>query len=228
MMMLNLFMIFDPSTNILQFNWISLTLPLILTHKNFWWNSSRKNTLFNKLNKFILIDMKNNMNLTSQKSLLVFLTFFSFIYLSNLMSLLPFIFTPTSHMSLSLFMSSPFWISLMLKGWLKNYNQMLTHLIPKSTPLFLCPFMVIIETISNFIRPLTLAIRLSANMIAGHILISLLSNTLDKNFSLIFYNSLILDILLILEISVSMIQGYVFIVLMSLYLNEISFYLKDK
>lgn len=98
---------------------------------------------------------------------------------------------------------------------------MFVHLVPLRTPLILIPFIVLIESIRNIIRPLTLSVRLIANMVAGHILISLLSNVLDRSLFLFFPLSIVLNILILLEISVCLIQAYVFVILISLYMNEI-------
>jgi F-type H+-transporting ATPase subunit a len=84
--------------------------------------------------------------------------------------------------------------------------------------------MVLIELVSSLIRPLTLSIRLSANMIAGHLLICLLGNFLiflGKSFIMTFPVRLILSFL---EVSVSLIQSYVFITLLSLYFVDVKFY----
>jgi len=101
---------------------------------------------------------------------------------------------------------------------------MLAHLVPQSTPNVLISFIVIIETISNLIRPLTLAVRLSANIIAGHLLITLLGNQTSRAYSFTLYILLFVQItLLTLEVAVSLIQSYVFAVLSSLYSNESTF-----
>jgi F-type H+-transporting ATPase subunit a len=85
------------------------------------------------------------------------------------------------------------------------------------------PFIVVIESISNLIRPGTLAVRLSANIIAGHLLITLLGNqTAQASSSVILMTILIIQIsLLTLECAVSLIQAYVFAVLSSLYSSEV-------
>lgn len=98
---------------------------------------------------------------------------------------------------------------------------MFSHLIPQGTPGPLIPFMVYIELISNIIRPGTLAIRLSANMIAGHLLLTLLGNT-GVSLSLLILNVLIITqiLLLTLETAVAFIQSYVFAILITLYSTE--------
>lgn len=99
---------------------------------------------------------------------------------------------------------------------------MFIHLIPQGTPSVLIPFIVLIETIRNIIRPGTLAIRLSANIIAGHLLLTLLGNT-GNNLSTIFISLLIIVqlLLLTLESAVAVIQSYVFTILRTLYSREI-------
>src|SRR5436190_5490355 len=105
-----------------------------------------------------------------------------------------------------------------------NYiNDFFSHLTPQGTPTILMPFIVIIESISLLIRPITLAVRLTANIIAGHLLLSLLgSSGLNINnlllLLIIIFSQLLL---LILEISVSIIQAYVFSILSTLYRREI-------
>jgi F-type H+-transporting ATPase subunit a len=99
---------------------------------------------------------------------------------------------------------------------------MFAHLVPQGTPGILIPFIVCIETISNIIRPGTLAVRLSANIIAGHLLITLMGNTGPGIRSFIVLILVIGQLcLLFLESAVSIIQGYVFAVLSTLYSSEV-------
>lgn len=90
------------------------------------------------------------------------------------------------------------------------------------TPRFLIPIIVIIETIRNIIRPITLSIRLAANIVAGHLLLTLLGS---QGPNLIIINLILLIVgiilLLLLEVAVACIQSYVFTILSSLYLNEL-------
>jgi F-type H+-transporting ATPase subunit a len=99
---------------------------------------------------------------------------------------------------------------------------MFAHLVPQGTPSVLIPFIVLIETISNVIRPGTLAVRLSANIIAGHLLLTLLGNT-GNSLSYIIVTILIFAqlLLLTLESAVAIIQAYVFTILRTLYSREI-------
>jgi len=93
---------------------------------------------------------------------------------------------------------------------------------PKEPLHFLIPFIVLIESIRNVIRPLTLAVRLIANIVAGHLLITLLGNQTAAASKIILISLIITQILLlILETAVAFIQSYVFAVLSTLYSREV-------
>nr|ASY98045.1 ATP synthase F0 subunit 6 [Idolomorpha lateralis] len=224
-MMTNLFSVFDPSSNImnLSMNWLSTFIGLMLIPMTFWLIPSRNtmmwNLITNKLHEeFKLLIGKKKIN---KGSTFIFISVFSIILFNNFMGLFPYIFTKTSHMAMTLTLALPLWMSFMLFGWINNTKHMFAHLVPQGTPGVLMPFMVCIETISNIIRPGTLAIRLAANMIAGHLLMTLLGNT-GNNMMMYLLPLLILTqiLLLTLESAVAIIQSYVFAVLSTLYSSE--------
>nr|YP_010287433.1 ATP synthase F0 subunit 6 [Menophra senilis]UKT61764.1 ATP synthase F0 subunit 6 [Menophra senilis] len=225
-MMSNLFSIFDPSTNLfnLSINWISTLLGLIFTPYSFWLIPNRHYYFWN----FILLKLHNEFktllkNNYFQGSTFIFISLFSFVLFNNFLGLFPYIFTSTSHLNLSLSISLPLWLSFMLYGWINNYQHMFSHMIPQGTPAVLMPFMVLIETISNIIRPGTLAVRLTANMIAGHLLMTLLSSTGSNMASyMIIFLVIIQILLLILESAVAVIQSYVIAILSTLYSSEVN------
>merc|ERR1711952_478321 len=103
-----------------------------------------------------------------------------------------------------------------------QYNRLLAHLVPLGTPTWVMPIIVIIETVRNIIRPITLSIRLAANIVAGHLLLTLLGSQ-GPRLRLINLIFLIIGLylLLLLEVAVACIQSYVFTILSSLYLNEL-------
>lgn len=139
------------------------------------------------------------------------------------MGLYPYIFTRSRHIIFSIRISMSIWLGLILYGWKNNTNFIFSHIIPQGTPILLIPFMVLIETIRNIIRPITLTIRLTANIIAGHLLLTLLSQRANSIYILISCIIIIIQlILLILEFRVSIIQSYVFIILRTLYSKEIN------
>jgi len=99
----------------------------------------------------------------------------------------------------------------------------LAHLVPSGTPSVLVPFIVLIELVRNFMRPITLAIRLAANMVAGHLLLVLVRGPIPiiRVTTLVAAFAGLLR-LIILEFGVSIIQAYVFITLSSLYIREVN------
>nr|QXT45542.1 ATP synthase F0 subunit 6 [Leptinotarsa decemlineata] len=222
-MMMNLFSSFDPSSNFnLSLNWLSSLIGLLIIPPLFWAIPSRLSMFWMKIIFSLHTEFKTLMSTKYQGSTIMFVSLFSFILFNNFLGLFPYIFTSTSHLILTLALALPMWISFMIYGWMNNTIHMFAHLMPQGTPPILMPFMVCIESISNIIRPGTLAIRLSANMIAGHLLMTLLGNT-GPSLSLMILNILLIIqiLLLILESAVSIIQSYVFTVLSTLYSSEI-------
>lgn len=102
-----------------------------------------------------------------------------------------------------------------------KFNKFITHLVPLGSPIFLSSFMVLIETVRNLIRPITLSVRLMANIIRGHLLIHLLSSLSLLNNLMFLITIPIIIVLIILETAVAIIQSFVFVTLISLYINEV-------
>nr|AVN68049.1 ATP synthase F0 subunit 6 [Beybienkoa kurandanensis] len=226
-MMTNLFSVFDPSTtfNNMSLNWLSTLLGLMLIPTSFWLIPSRQFTLWNLI---LLTLHKEFKTLIGYKNInkggtLIFISLFSIIMFNNFLGLFPYVFTSTSHLTMTLSLALPLWLSYIIFGWINNTQHMFAHLVPQGTPPILMPFMVCIETISNIIRPGTLAVRLAANMIAGHLLLTLLGNTgpaLSVSLLTILISTQIA--LLVLESAVAIIQSYVFAVLSTLYSSEVN------
>nr|ARH55189.1 ATP synthase F0 subunit 6 [Setarhynchus sp. AH-2016] len=224
-MMTNLFSSFDPSSFfLLSMNWLSSFLLLFLIPPMYWLTPSRYTMFWLTLNFFLHKEFKVLIkNKNFKGSTLFFCSLFILILLNNFMGLFPYIFTNSSHLSFTLSLSLPLWLTFMSYGWIHKTKNMFTHLVPQSAPNALLPFLVIVETISNIIRPGTLAIRLTANMIAGHLLMTLMGNS-GSNLSILLLNILIMMqiLLLMLETAVSIIQSYVFSILATLYSSEIT------
>nr|QIT06595.1 ATP synthase F0 subunit 6 [Sminthurinus signatus] len=222
-MMTNLFSIFDPSSNsLLSLGWISMVLYMLMLKSNFWVISSKLSLVYKNLMSLLSKEFETILGMKNKFLIILLISVFIFIMMNNSMGLLPYVFNSTSHMSITMSMALPIWLGLNLFGWINQLKSMLAHLVPQSTPTALMPFMVLIESTSNIIRPLTLAIRLSANMIAGHLLMTLLGNQFSINaLSMIMPIMLVQIMLTTLETAVSIIQAYVFTILTTLYINEI-------
>ncbi len=221
-MITNLFSTFDPGSSFLSISWLIIFFLVLIFPIKIWKVSS----VITKIIKKIIFIFKKEVYFTLGKNekrtgLMLILTFL-FVVSINFLALYPQIFSPTSHITITLPLSLLFWLSLMIFGWTKSTNHILSHLLPQGTPVVLIIFIVIIELTRNIIRPITLCVRLTANLIAGHLLITLLGNAL---ISLSFYSfmiSLFVPLLLtILESAVAFIQAYVFITLVTLYTTEV-------
>nr|YP_097211.1 ATP synthase F0 subunit 6 [Gyrinophilus porphyriticus]AAU20661.1 ATP synthase F0 subunit 6 [Gyrinophilus porphyriticus] len=142
----------------------------------------------------------------------------------NLLGLLPYTFTPTTQLSMNLGFAIPLWLATVIIGLRNQPIMALGHLLPEGTPTLLIPILIMIETISLFIRPLALGVRLTANLTAGHLLIQLTSTAILTLLPLMptiaALTTMILLLLTLLEIAVAVIQAYVFVLLLSLYLQE--------
>nr|AVJ52331.1 ATP synthase F0 subunit 6 [Odontotarsus robustus] len=222
-MMTNLFSTFDPSTS-LQFslNWISTFIGFLILPASYWMLPNRVNLLLNSVINKLHEEFKMLLGPKNKGMTLMMIALFMFILTNNAMGLLPYVFTSSSHLVFTMTLALPLWLSIMLFGWINHTNHMFTHLVPMGTPAVLMPFMVLIETISNLIRPGSLAVRLTANMIAGHLLMSLLGNNSVNTSSIILMFIMSVQMLLMLfETAVAIIQAYVFSVLSTLYTSEV-------
>nr|YP_009500731.1 ATP synthase F0 subunit 6 [Lanthanaphalara mira]AWU48952.1 ATP synthase F0 subunit 6 [Lanthanaphalara mira] len=224
-MMMSLFSMFDPMANFnLTMNWSIIMLMVIFMPLKFWTSNSRLLTLnymiYNKLN--MEFNSMFNKNILIKGTTLIMMSMFTFIMMSNLTSNFPYTFCYSAHISFSMSMAIPIWMSIILFQWMIFTKTMLAHLVPTGTPPMLMPLMVMIETTSNIIRPFALAVRLSANLIAGHLLMALLGNTMNVKQNYWPLIVIIQTIFLMFELLVALIQSYVFSVLMTLYSSEIS------
>nr|YP_009178924.1 ATP synthase F0 subunit 6 [Lamiopsis tephrodes]YP_009178937.1 ATP synthase F0 subunit 6 [Lamiopsis temminckii]ALJ93032.1 ATP synthase F0 subunit 6 [Lamiopsis tephrodes]ALJ93045.1 ATP synthase F0 subunit 6 [Lamiopsis temminckii] len=197
-----------------------LTFP---TPTNRWLNNRLITLQAWFINRFIY-QLMQPINLGGHKWAMLLTALMLFLITINLLGLLPYTFTPTTQLSLNMAFALPLWLTTVLIGMLNQPTITLGHLLPEGTPTPLIPILIIIETISLFIRPLALGVRLTANLTAGHLLMQLIATaafvllTIMPTVALL--TSMILFLLTILEVAVAMIQAYVFVLLLSLYLQE--------
>lgn len=223
-MITNLFSTFDPRTNFWSINWTRTAIVILILPSTMWFIPSRINWLWNTIITTLHKEFKTLIGSKRSGRRLIFISVFSLILFNNLIGLFPYVFTRTRHLSFTLTLALPLWIRFILFGWINNTIHILAHLVPQGTPPVLIPFIVCIETIRNIIRPGTLAVRLAANIIAGHLLLTLLGNTGPQLSSILIRFLIITQLLLItLESAVAIIQSYVFAVLRTLYSREVTY-----
>ncbi len=152
---------------------------------------------------------------------------FLFILLLNLIGLIPYSFTITSHIIVTFFLSLSIFIGINIICFRIHGIKMLSLFLPGGTSVILSFLLIPIELISYVFKPISLSIRLFANMMAGHILLKVIAGfafTLMENYGILFICHFIpLAIILplfLLEFGVALIQSFVFSILICIYLND--------
>jgi len=154
---------------------------------------------------------------------IIFVTFFIILF-SNLIGLVPFAFTPTSHIILTFSLAFACNLAFIIIGFYENGFAFLKLFAPKGGPKWLFPIIVLIELVSYLLRTFSLSIRLFANIMAGHTLLHILSSFVSA-FILVYPSLALFPFLLVLavvglEIGVAILQAYVFTILLCIYLND--------
>nr|YP_004733924.1 ATP synthase F0 subunit 6 [Diplomystes nahuelbutaensis]BAK42386.1 ATPase subunit 6 [Diplomystes nahuelbutaensis] len=204
---------------------IALTLPWILIPApSKRWQDNRMITLQNWFIKTFTQQLLTPLNPGGHKWAMILTSLMIFILTLNMLGLLPYTFTPTTQLSLNMGLAVPLWLATVIIGLRNQPTAALGHLLPEGTPVLLIPILIVIETISLFIRPLALGVRLTANLTAGHLLIQLISTAtivmMPMMMTAAAFTAILLALLTLLEVAVAMIQAYVFVLLLSLYLQE--------
>nr|AOR40600.1 ATP synthase F0 subunit 6 [Chlorocebus aethiops] len=201
-----------------------IMFPMLLIPTSKHLINNRLITIQRNLVLFTLKQMMMTHNAKGRTWSLMLMSLITFITTTNLLGLLPHSFTPTTQLSMNLAMAIPLWAATVITGLRFKTKSSLAHLLPQGTPTLLIPMLVMIETISLVIQPVALAVRLTANITAGHLLMHLVGNATltlltisPPATSLIFT---LLTLLTILEIAIALIQAYVFTLLVSLYLHN--------
>ena len=207
-MIMRLFISFDPI--------ITSFSPLLLILLPTSLLMLKSNKIILTLKDLLAKELKVAAHLRSNYNLLILLGFFLLILINNSIGLFPFIFTTTAHLATTLAFALIFWLTTVLVGIVYKTEDFIAHLVPSGCPLALSQFIVLIESVRLLIRPITLSVRLAANITAGHLLLILCSTPIVV-LNLI---SISLLLLIILESAVAVIQAYVFTVLVSIYVGE--------
>nr|YP_010133026.1 ATP synthase F0 subunit 6 [Percina macrocephala]QWE36479.1 ATP synthase F0 subunit 6 [Percina macrocephala]QWE36505.1 ATP synthase F0 subunit 6 [Percina macrocephala] len=204
---------------------LALSLPWILypAPSTRWLNNrliSLQGWFINRFTQQLLLPL----NTGGHKWAALLASLMIFLITLNMLGLLPYTFTPTTQLSLNLGLAVPLWLATVIIGMRNQPTHALGHLLPEGTPGPLIPILIVIETISLFIRPLALGVRLTANLTAGHLLIQLIATAafvlLPLMPAVAILTSTVLVLLTLLEVAVAMIQAYVFVLLLTLYLQE--------
>lgn len=154
-------------------------------------------------------------------------TLFMFILFSNLLGLIPYSYTTTSQIVVTFAMAMFVFLGVTVIALIKHGFHFFSFFVPAGAPKVLIPFLILIEVISYFVRPVSLSVRLFANMLAGHTMLKVfggLAVLIASGGGVYVAGSLLPLIAIIgltgLEILVAVLQAYVFTILTCMYLND--------
>lgn len=156
-----------------------------------------------------------------QRFTALFVWLFGWLAINNLVGLVPFNFTVTSHLSVTLFLALGFNLGFLYWGLYSHGFRFLGLFVPSGAPIVLLPLIVVIEVVSYLIRPISLALRLFANIMAGHTLVHIIlgfaagASTVGVAFA-----SVGIFAVTLLETGIALLQAYVFVVLCCIYTRD--------
>lgn len=180
--------------------------------------------VFESIIEFIIGIIKNQIGKEGFLFLPFIFTVFIFVLCANLLSVIPFGIALTSHLIVTMWLSLSICSGIFVLGLLYNNIKFLKIFIPKC-PIALLPVLILIELFSYIIRAFSLSIRLTANILAGHTLVNIISvfivNTLSINILFSFLGFLGIFAILLLELGVARLQAYVMTILICIYLKDI-------
>lgn len=212
-MITRLFSVFDPSSTYISARWLTFFLLSLSLPLRFWNQGGGWLSFIRGVGRAFFSEAKPKTDYTSAQFFYILLLT---IIVVNLRGLFPYIFSVRSHLTFTLRVALPLWSTSVLVGLWNSVEGMLAHLIPSGTPIFLASFITLVELVSISIRPITLSVRLAANIIAGHTLLALVGSGREE------YKVAILGQLpfYALELAVACIQAYILITLARLYLRD--------
>nr|ARI50100.1 ATP synthase F0 subunit 6 [Cittarium pica] len=205
--------------------WICTLSVIVGFNMSFWISPTRWSYIINMPKQVIMSELMRSFGKKLGGFVNIVSSLFLMLIFLNLMGLVPYVFSVTSHLALSFSLGLPFWLSLIISGSVYNPSSTAASLLPGGAPAALNPFLVLVETVSLCVRPITLSVRLIANMSAGHIVLGLIGTYLSSGF---FVYSTLAVVMLILvqtfyfmfEMGIAFIQAYIFSLLVTLYSDD--------
>jgi len=204
-----------------------MLLAVLCTFMLFW-AATRKRTMVPSriqsvgelMFEFVAGMVKENVGKEGMKYFPFVLTLFMFILFGNVLGLLPYSFTFTSHIVVNGALAMFIFVAVTVIGFARHGLRYLRLFCPEGTPLAVAIVLVPIEIMSYFIRPVSLSLRLFANMLAGHVLLKVLAGFIISLGIFGIVPFVAVSAVTLLEIMVAVIQAYVFALLSTIYLND--------
>jgi F-type H+-transporting ATPase subunit a len=177
--------------------------------------------------EFVATTIRSTAGSEGMKFFPLVFTIFMFILVANLIGLIPYSFTITSHIIITVSFSLLVFVTVVVYGFWKNGLHFFKLFVPSGIPIFILPLVVFIEVFSFFLRPISHSVRLFANMLAGHIALKVFASfiTLLAGLGILGIAGAVLPLgmviaLTALELLVAFLQAYVFTILTCIYLND--------
>ncbi len=153
------------------------------------------------------------------------LSLFLFVLVGNVIGLFPYSFTFTSHIIVTFALASLVFVGATLVGIAKHGLHFFRVFLPKGIPLYVAPLLIPVEIISYLSRPISLSVRLFANMVAGHVMLKIFAGFAILLTSSVFLPTAILPVMMNVaitgfELLIAVLQAYVFTILACIYLND--------
>lgn len=180
----------------------------------------RLQTVAELLYEFIAGLIKETIGAQGRKYFPIIFTVFAFVLSGNLLGMIPYSFTFTSHIIVTFAMAIVIFIAVTVLGFVKHGMHFFTFFVPPGTPLVMYPLMIPIEILSYLSRPISLAVRLFANMMAGHILLKVIAGFVAAMGVFGILPLALVVALTGLELIIAFLQAYVFTILTCLYIND--------
>ena len=199
---------------------IFITLLLLLSIKNKSLIPSRFQSISEIFYEFIANMVSDNIGDKGRKFFPLIFTLFTFLLFGNMLGMLPYSFTFTSHIIVTFVLAMFIFLLVTLLGIFIHGFKFFGLFVPKGVPMLMLPLMIPIEIISYLSRPISLSVRLFANMMAGHTMLKIFAGFIVP-LGIFGIAPLIVDVALTaLEVLIAFLQAYVFTILTCLYLNE--------
>ena len=207
---------------------LSMVLAIIIASIIFHIGSRKNGELPNKLQvlvemsyEFIANMVRDNVGKEGKIFFPFIFSLFLFILFGNVLGMVPYNFTYTSHIIVTFALAGFIFIAVTIIGLVKHGINFLKFFVPSGVPISLLPILIPIEIISYFVRPISLSLRLFANMMAGHTMLKVFASFIVLLGILGGWAPLLLVIILTgFEIMIAVLQAYVFTILCCLYLND--------
>jgi len=199
---------------------IFITLLLLLSIKNKSLIPSRFQSISEIFYEFIANMVSDNIGDKGRKFFPLIFTLFTFLLFGNMLGMLPYSFTFTSHIIVTFVLAMFIFLLVTLLGIFIHGFKFFGLFVPKGVPMIMLPLMIPIEIISYLSRPISLSVRLFANMMAGHTMLKIFAGFIVP-LGIFGIAPLMVDVALTaLEVLIAFLQAYVFTILTCLYLNE--------